>query len=516
VPVPRSDTEYLPPSGFELATIGDRLPEPLHVGDETTESGRRGFYDTFDDRLRAKGLRLLSEDGLLRLLDEDGREVGATPAPSAGDTLAPADLEPGALRDRLGPVCGIRVLLRTAEVDSSRRVVPVLDDEEKTVARLVAETAVLAAGPRADDPLRPRIHLVGVRGYDKELDRIRTVLERDLLLTLATETFEDELRARTRSSPAGLSADADVHLTPDLPADRAAVALSTRLLHAIEANVPGTLADLDTEFLHDLRVSVRRTRSLQRELKTVFPADELKHFRAEFKWLQQVTGPSRDLDVYLLEFDDFTDAVPQARREDLRLLRGLLERHRATERVAMERALRSKRAERALHDWAVLLERLPASPVDDRPDAVTPIGEVAARRIDKVYRRMVKMGAAIDDASPHEALHDLRKKGKELRYLLEFFAPLFPAKVTKPMVKTLKALQDTLGRFQDREVQAAMIRELGPEVSGQSGGTDALMAMGILIDRLHEQQEEARAEFSQRFAAFSSREQRQLVKSTFR
>jgi CHAD domain-containing protein len=182
----------------------------------------------------------------------------------------------------------------------------------------------------------------------------------------------------------------------------------------------------------------------------------------------------------------------------------------------MERALRSKRAERALHDWAVLLERLPASPVDDRPDAVTPIGEVAARRIDKVYRRMVKMGAAIDDASPHEALHDLRKKGKELRYLLEFFAPLFPAKVTKPMVKTLKALQDTLGRFQDREVQAAMIRELGPEVSGQSGGTDALMAMGILIDRLHEQQEEARAEFSQRFAAFSSREQRQLVKSTFR
>ena len=64
------------------------------------------------------------------------------------------------------------------------------------------------------------------------------------------------------------------------------------------------------------------------------------------------------------------------------------------------------------------------------------------------------MGAAIDDASPPEALHDLRKKGKELRYLLEFFAGLYPAEVVKPMVKTLKALQDTLGRFQDREVQA--------------------------------------------------------------
>jgi CHAD domain-containing protein len=125
------------------------------------------------------------------------------------------------------------------------------------------------------------------------------------------------------------------------------------------------------------------------------------------------------------------------------------------------------------------------------------------------------MGRAIDDDSPHEALHELRKKGKELRYLLEFFSPLFPSKVTKPMVRTLKALQNTLGRFQDREVQVAMLRGLGDEVAQRPGGAEALMAMGVLIERLEEQQDAARAEFSERFSAFSAPDQRKLVKTTF-
>jgi len=51
-----------------------------------------------------------------------------------------------------------------------------------------------------------------------------------------------------------------VALTPDLPGDCAASALCLRLLDAIEANLPGTLDDRDPEFLHDLRVAVRRTR----------------------------------------------------------------------------------------------------------------------------------------------------------------------------------------------------------------------------------------------------------------
>jgi CHAD domain-containing protein len=112
-------------------------------------------------------------------------------------------------------------------------------------------------------------------------------------------------------------------------------------------------------------------------------------------------------------------------------------------------------------------------------------------------------------------LHDLRKRGKELRYLLEFFARLFPAPTVDPLIKTLKSLQDTLGCFHDREVQAEMLCSLGDEIAIQANGPAALMAMGVLIERLQAQQAEARAQFEQRFAPFGARRRRAALTETF-
>jgi CHAD domain-containing protein len=509
------ELEYLAPAEFDLRVVGDHLPAPLHVDGGQSQSGERAFYDTFDGRLSGNQLRLIHENGFLRLFASGGREIGAVASPSAPEMIRPNELEAGALRTSLAAACDVRTLLRAARVRSDRHVLPVLDDEGKTVARLVSEDAVVVGAGDADDRLRPRLRLVAVRGYDKAARRIREVLEDELGLAPVGEPLEDEAITRSGGSPTGVSSSVEVELAPDLPAERAAVALSLRLLDVIQSNLPGTIADLDIEFLHDLRVAVRRTRALQRELKKVFPPGQLAKFRAEFKWVQRVTGPSRDLDVYLLEFDQFAEELPEPQRSHLTLLRTLLRERRASERVQMEQALRSERGGTLFADWREFLERLPGKPAHNRPSAATAIGEVAAHRIQRVYRQMVRMGLEIDDGSPAEALHDLRKKGKELRYLLEFFAPLFPSAVTKPMVKTLKSLQDTLGRFQDREVQSHMIRGLGSEIAARPGGAEALMAIGVLVERLEEHQRDARAEFSERFAAFSASDQRELVKKTF-
>jgi CHAD domain-containing protein len=221
----------------------------------------------------------------------------------------------------------------------------------------------------------------------------------------------------------------------------------------------------------------------------------------------------RDLDVQLLEFDDLTGGV--AGLEDVAPLRRLLEAHLEIERKKLVRALRSARTRGVLDNWRAFLDELVMAGEDDRPDAARRVHDVAGERIDRVYRRMVKMGRAIDDDSPAEALHELRKKGKELRYLLEFFASLYPADVVKPMVATLKGLQDVLGRFQDREVQANLLRELGDEVATQDGGAAALMAMGVLVQRLGREQSKARAEFAASFAEFSNKQQRKVVAATF-
>jgi CHAD domain-containing protein len=250
-------------------------------------------------------------------------------------------------------------------------------------------------------------------------------------------------------------------------------------------------------------------------LAGVFPPEPLARFRAEFRWLQQVTGPSRDLDVYALEFDRFRCELPEALAGDLEPVRRLLMERRRAEHRRMGSTLRGPRATALLADWSLFLGGLVASPQVDRPDAGREIGDVAGKRIRAVYARMVKMGRAIDDASPPEALHELRKKGKELRYLLEFFAGLYPDEVVKPMVKTLKSLQDTLGRFQDREVQAQVLRSLRDEVAARDDGAAALMAMGLLVDRLEREQATARSEFAERFAAFRPKRQRARVARTF-
>ena len=108
-----------------------------------------------------------------------------------------------------------------------------------------------------------------------------------------------------------------------------------------------------------------------------------------------------------------------------------------------------------------------------------PISEVTSRRVRKVHRRMVKMGRAITPDSPPEEYHELRKKGKELRYLLELFAmPLFDRRGRQADDQELKGLQDVLGLHQDREVQIEMLKEIGRELVSKPGGAGALMAIG--------------------------------------
>jgi CHAD domain-containing protein len=311
-------------------------------------------------------------------------------------------------------------------------------------------------------------------------------------------------------------AKVDVPLAYDQRADAAAVAVLRRLLTVVRDNIEGSIKGDDDEYLHQLRIAVRRSRTVQRQLAGVFPPVELPGYRSEFKWLQQATGPARDLDVYVGDLDSLRDMLPERFRDDLGPLGPVLLHGQTEARAEMTQALRSERAANLFEDWDRLLETLVELPLEDRPSAQRPVGEVAGRRIRKVYKRIVHMGRRIDDSSPAEDYHELRKKGKELRYLLELFGrPLYPADVVKPMIKTLKALQDVLGRHHDREVQAATLRSLREEVSALPGGPAALMAMGLLVERVAEDQRGAHREFQDVFAAFGSKGQRRLVKETF-
>jgi CHAD domain-containing protein len=509
--------QLLLPDGLAASAVSDTLAAEIPIVSQKAHTVERTFWDTFDGRLRAAGMALVGAGGRLALVDAATyAEHAASPHRRAPARLLATDLPAGTLRERLEPLIEMRALMPIARVKSRQLPLNVLDDIGKIVVRLrVEEPTALGADPQGGVALRARLHVIGVLGYDRELERLRALLESTLGLREVPGLVQDEAVRAAGGSVGGTSSKLRLKLDPAMRADEAAVEVLRRLVEVIEANAPGTLDDVDSEFLHDLRVAVRRTRALQRELRGVFAPEPLRVFRDGFKELQRISGPTRDLDVQLLEFAELTAGLPEDVANDVAPLRRLLEDHLVVERRKMVRALQAGSTTALLANWSEYLDRLVASDDALRPDAARPIRDVAGARIAKVYRRMVREGALIGDDTPAEALHDLRKLGKELRYLLEFFASLYPAEVVKPMVASLKGLQDVLGRFQDREVQAGLLRSLGDEVAALEGGAAALMAMGVLVQRLADEQARARAEFGECFAEFAAKSQRKLVEQTF-
>jgi CHAD domain-containing protein len=512
--VPPTPIELLLPPSLDRAAVVALLAKrlALEVGRARTED--RVLLDSFDGRLRAAGLRAERPPGRrggVLTVHEPGappRRVEVEP----GRRHLASELPAGPVRRRLADVLEMRALVPVVRLRSSVLPLAVLNGDAKTVVRLVIERAEAVADSRRV-PLAPRLVVEPVLGYDDEHARTLRVLRDRLGLEPAGHDVFDEAVTAVGGRPGGVPSKPRVKLAPGTRADAAAATVLTQLAAIAEANLPGTLADLDTEFLHDLRVAVRRARAVLRELKAVHEPEQRAHLRAELKWVQTLTGPLRDLDVQLLKWDDLVAPLPPARAVDLEPLRALLQRRRAREFGRVRRGLRSTRFTAVLAEWHELAATAPAD--GERPDAAVAVEVVAADRIRRVYRRMVRDGSAIDDGSPPEALHDLRKRGKELRYLLELFGSLFAPTVVKPAVSALKELQDVLGHFQDSAVESDLLRGLAGELAGELGGPAALIALGPVLDALAADLRDAREHFAGSFATFAAPERRALVRDTF-
>jgi CHAD domain-containing protein len=274
----------------------------------------------------------------------------------------------------------------------------------------------------------------------------------------------------------------------------------TALLDTLEANVSGTIRDVDTEFLHDLRIAVRRTRAALKLAGNALPASLASRFGPEFKWLGDLTTPTRDLDVYLLGFSGMAAGLVAGTDQELAPFRDHLVRRRAAAQRQLARGLRSARFSRLIGQWRDGLSEA-ASGARRRPTAA----QLAASRITRAHRRAIADGSAITVTSSPDSLHELRKRCKELRYLLEIFGSLHDPAEQWQAVRELKNLQDCLGEFQDTEVQRQEIRAFAAQMMDERTAPAAtLLAMGEIAAGLAVRQRQARSEFSDRFGEFAS------------
>jgi CHAD domain-containing protein len=481
----------------------------------------RTLLDTFDARLHRHGLTLWREarrraPGVTLVLESSGQPtISAMLTVADPDRILARHLPDGPLADRLRPVVAERALLPRVRLRSRVHPLKVCNGDGKTVVRMDIEAPALVRRGQPELVLDKRLHVTAVLGYDRDLERVVSSLTAKGQLRpggapLATVALEAAGLPAT-----GTTSEVDVALDPGMRADRAMALICSRLADVVEVNLPGVLDDTDTEFLHDMRVAVRRSRSVLKEMRDVLAPDAGDRARVDLRWVQEVTGPTRDLDVLLHDWPEMVAPVPSAMTGDLQPLVDLLSRERRNAFVAMRRHLRSRRFNAAWSAWRDTISPPPAATVESGAGAAQQVGNLAGGRIVSVYRSMARAGAAIDDSSPAEALHDLRKRGKELRYLLELFGGLWPNDRVKPLVSALKGLQDVLGHFQDDEIQVGELRSLGPALAATPGGTDSLIALGFVVEGLRSRQMQARSDFARRFADFARPENRTMVTETF-
>ncbi len=504
----------------EFMLVGDATADIPQIADGRfgfadggkTRTLRRTWLDTFDWRLFLAGLTLELRAGRgtaeLILTGRDGELIaaertGAQSAPRASEWQprwpCTADGLPlGPLREHLAPVIGVRALLPVARATSVLTQHRAVNADDKTIAVLTMDQMAVTYPERATVP--PRLSVGALRGYQAQSARLADALALAPGLTTALRApFESVLAAAGRK-PGDYTGKIDVQLTQAMPAALAVATVLGGLFDTVEANRAGAIRDIDTEFLHDLRVAVRRTRSVLKTVGEVLPAGLTSHYRPEFKWLGDLTTPTRDLDVYLLGYRSMAARLVAATDDELRPFHDHLQRQRASARRELTRGLRSARFARLASQWREALAQVATAPAR-RPAT----GKLAARQIARAHKRVISDGGAITPGSPPECLHELRKRCKELRYLLEIFASLHDPAEQWQAVNELKSLQDCLGEFQDNEVQQAELRRFAAQMmADRSAPAATLLAMGEIAATLAVRQQRARNEFSGRFAEFAS------------
>lgn len=502
------------PDDWNLEDVRDVLGKGFHT--RPARFLQLTFLDTFDWRLAARGSRLwlesTSKGHVLHWARRPADPVYTLPIqrrPSRAE-----DLPDGHLRTELTPLLGIRALITVGSCRLRRNVAGVRDRHGDSTVHLYLENGKIlgAAGTPAGTTLS-MARIICVAGFERAFENAVRGLtslepdgEKDLdLLEIAA--------AEMGRSIGDYSSKIRLSLGPDQPSDTALRSILLDLLRTLVANVDGTVADLDEEFLHDLRVAARRTRTALTQIKGVLPKDRIAPFIKTIKWLGRATGPCRDLDVQLREIRRYQRAHPDLEEPPGPLMRAVGDA-RVQAHCDVCTALSSKRFSDLIRDWEAYLKG--AAKGKRPPRATRPILETASERIFKAYRRMVKRGNRLDANPPAEAMHQIRIDAKDLRYLLEFFRSLYGKKKIDRLVDELKAFQDVLGGFNDLEVQQNRLLEFTRNLSSSRIVDSSTLAPAQqMAATLEERQEEYLCAFAGRFEAFASPKSQSRYRSLF-
>ena len=263
--------------------------------------------DTADWRLRRDGIDLAFVPKSGHLVVHRGTARVEQPAGSIGWPALISRIPEGPVREEIRAAVGVRAVLPFATSQDRCNSFAVLNEDAKTVARVRWCQGSVQAPQERQLPVRVQVD--SLRGYAADAAKVERLLTLGTPLAATRDTWFEALWAVPGLGP---SSSERFGMQRSQAADLAVADALLGYLAEMEANVEGIVADIDTEYLHEFRVAVRRTRSVLKLLGDVLPDGLAARMGVEFRWLGQITSATRDLDVYLLGLDDMAQLVARA------------------------------------------------------------------------------------------------------------------------------------------------------------------------------------------------------------
>jgi inorganic triphosphatase YgiF len=404
------------------------------------------YYDTPDEALRRArmALRVRREGGawlqtLKCEISASARGEWQTTVPRARLDVARlpraeirkvSGVDIAALAGRLCPQFQTRFTRRAARIHFDGAIVAAALDRGAIIAR------------RAREPIL-ELELELKHGAPSRLARYAKSLVAPLGLALAVESKAE--RGYRLAKGGGLAPPRKWQrppLGPETAAGEALAVLVGAAAAQAAANAQGLLASPDAQYLHQLRVALRRLRATLAAFKELRP--QARPLKRRLRSFGPLLGAARDWDVFMVSLPKGTPLMRRARN-----------RRRQARRAAVL-LLESP----AFHGFLVrALQWIEQSPWQQSPDR---LALLAARALERLHRKALKLARRIDwqDAG---ARHALRIRVKRLRYACDSFAGCFSAWAVEPYLAGLERLQDDFGELNDIAVGRRFLAELGGE-----------------------------------------------------
>ena len=461
-----------------------RLLRSLARGRPTFRRLKSVYFDAPDQALRKRGISLrLDTEGRQRLQKLEVSDVAAgsrreIEVEVTGDTPDISRIENRQLGEIIEDASSEGGLAPLFETDVKRRVLPValhgtdidvnLDTGELTGAGRRAPICEAQLELRKGDPAR--------------LYELALALHASLPLQIedrSTATRGYDLISGARPEPVRTM---PIVIDRQMTVGDAFVTVARACLGHLRANQRVVSETDDPEGVHQMRVALRRLRTLVGAFRKAMDPRAEAFFKEKCRWLHSAIGPARDWDVFILE----TLAPLMATRGDDPAL-AALRLHAVNFR---ERAYRTARRTLNLPahtelflqadawfetgDWGISRDRGAV--------LAEPVVPWAERVLRKFARRLHRSVGDASDMAPSE-LHAARISVKKLRYASDFFRCLFPLDAVSGYTSRLREIQDVLGSLNDIDTGCKLVGALERRMAREGNSAAAARAAGLILGR---------------------------------